>query len=149
MSNSEAIRDSVTKVRDVMDAILASDHAEMDQAVAAITAVPANRVMNLSGALYWAYEELQGAMHAAQDDEKPGRAELRRMEQLATLDRMPELEAVAEAVVQPQYSDGHLVSIQINSAGHTFDLLEAKMIESRITFLLIDGKLRGQGEGDD
>ena len=71
------------------------------------------------------------------------------MEQLARIDRMPELEKIAEAVVKPRYRDGHLVSIEINSAGHPFDLLEAKAIGSRISFLLIDGMLRGQGEGDE
>ena len=149
MSNSEAIRQSVAKVRDVMNAILASDHADMDRAVTAITGAEANHVMNLSSTLYWAYEELQGAMHNAQDDEEPGRAELRRMEMDARLDRMPELEAIAEAAVRPQYLDGHLVSIEINSAGHTFDLLEANMIQIRISGLLADGMLRARGEGDD
>jgi hypothetical protein len=149
MSNAEEIRQSVAKVRDLMSAILDSDHAEMDRAVAAITGVETARVMKLSSHLYWAYEELQSALQNAQDDEEPGRADLRRMEMDVRLDRMSELEATAETVIRPQYLDGQLVSIQINSAGHTFDPLEASVIQLRISGLLAGGILRARGEGDD
>lgn len=149
MSNSDAIMESVTKVRDLMEAILASDHAAMDRAVAAITGVEAKRAMPLSSHIYWATEELQNAVSLAQDDEQPGRAEHRQVEREVRLDRMSQLEAIAEAAVQPRYLDGQLVAIEINSAGHTFDLLEANMIQIRIGGLLADGMLRARGEGDD
>lgn len=149
MSDSAKILQSVTKVRDLLGAILASDHAEMDRAVAAITGAEVKRMMPLSSHIYWATEELQSALQMAQDEEQPGRAGLRRMEMDARLDRMPQIEATAEAVVKPRYIDGQLTSIEINSAGHTFDLLEAQVIQIRISGLLADGILRARGEGDD
>lgn len=149
MSDSAKILQSVTKVRDLLSAILASDHAGMDRAAAAITGVEVERMMPLSSHLYWATEELQSALQMAQDEEQPGRADLRRIEMDARLDRMPQLEATAEAVVKPRYIDGQLASIEINAAGRAFDLLEANVIQIRIGGLMADGILRARGEGDD
>lgn len=149
MSGSKGVRESIVKVHDVLSAILASDHAEMDRAVAAVAGVEVKRVTPLSSHIYWATEELQSALQMAQDEEQPGRARLRRMEMNARLDRLPQLEATAEAVVKPRYIDGQLTSIEIDSARQTFDLLEANVIRIRIGGLLAEGALRAQGEGDD